>query len=77
MAAHVLHSPGAGGSTFVPLQDRMKVWLETVPALLNHLGIKHVSLLSHSAGTMYCLNTIYYLRDILRPEHSYVAMLGE
>ena len=59
------------------LQDRMKVWLETVPALLKHLDIKYVSLVCHSAGTLYLLNTLYYLRDILHPEHPYVAMIGE
>ena len=61
----------------MPLEDRIKVWLETVPALLKHLNVEHVSLLCHSAGTIYCLNTLYYLRDILHPEHPYVAMIGK
>lgn len=65
-----------GGSTPVPLKDRMSVWLETVPAFLKHLDIKYVNLLSHSAGTLYCLNTLYYLRDILDPDRPYVAMIG-
>lgn len=66
-----------GGSTLVPLEHRMKVWLETIPALLKHLGVEHVSLLSHSAGTLYALNAMYYLRDILYPEHPYVALIGK
>lgn len=55
----------------------MKVWLETVPALLKHLDVQYVHLLCHSAGTLYCLNTLYYLRDVLYPEHPYVAIMGE
>ncbi|EMC94408.1 hypothetical protein BAUCODRAFT_35628 [Baudoinia panamericana UAMH 10762] len=68
--------PGMGGSTLCPLNIRIKVWLETVPALLKKLNVKHVSLVSHSAGTMYLLNTMYYLRDILDPNAPYVALAG-
>ena len=64
-----------GGSTPVPLNIRMKVWLEMVPALLQKLNVKHVSLLCHSAGTLYGLNTLYYLRDILDPERPFVALI--
>lgn len=69
--------PGMGGSTPVPLSIRMKVWLETVPALLKEVDVQHISLLCHSAGTIYGLNTIYYLRHILDPERPYTAMIGE
>ncbi|KAF7187423.1 hypothetical protein HII31_11312 [Pseudocercospora fuligena] len=68
--------PGFGGSTQVSLERRMDVWLEMVPALLQHLGIEHVSLVSHSAGTIYLLNTIYHHRQILDPKAPYAAMLG-
>lgn len=65
-----------GGSTRVTLDLRVKVWLETVPALLAKLDVQYVSILSHSAGTMYGLNTIYELPHILDPERPYAALLG-
>ncbi|KAK4547187.1 hypothetical protein LTR36_001408 [Oleoguttula mirabilis] len=68
--------PGMGGSTPVPLNIRIDVWLETVPAFLSALGVQHVSLLSHSAGTMYAFNTIYQLRDILDPRRPYLAIIA-
>ena len=65
-----------GNSTDVPLAQRMSTWIETVPRLLAHLGIQHVSLASHSAGTMYLLNTLYHCRDILYPEKPMATLLG-
>ena len=54
------------------------VWLipntEIVPALLQHLNIQHVSLVCHSGGTVYGLNTLLYLRHILHPTRPYVAL---
>lgn len=60
----------------MPLRERLPVWLETVPALLQALDVKHVSLVSHSAGTLYLLNTLDTHRNILHPEAPYVALLG-
>jgi len=54
----------------------MRVWLETVPALLQQLDIEHVALLTHSAGTIYTLNTLYHHRSLLDPKAPYVAFLG-
>ena len=68
--------PGMGGSTPVPLKVRMKVWLESVPALLQKLDVQHVSLLCHSAGTIYGLNTLYYLRDFLDPDRPLINIIG-
>ncbi|KAK5126722.1 hypothetical protein LTR85_009656 [Meristemomyces frigidus] len=65
-----------GGSDPVPLSIRMDVWLETVQALLKTLDVQHVSLMSHSAGTMYAFNTLYRMRDILDPQRPYVAMIA-
>jgi hypothetical protein len=67
--------PGMGGSTLVPLPLRIPVWIETVPVLLKRLGIERVHLLSHSAGTMYLLNTLYHHRSILYPR-PYVALIS-
>ncbi|KAH7137364.1 hypothetical protein B0J13DRAFT_77570 [Dactylonectria estremocensis] len=72
----VVDRPGMGKSTDVPLQQRIPIWLELVPHLLEQLGIKHVALASHSAGTLYLLNTLYHHRDILDPERPSVTMLA-
>lgn len=58
------------------VEQRMNVWLETVPILLKKLNIEHVFFTSHSAGTLYLFNTLYHLRDILDPRAPYVALLG-
>ncbi|KAI2619620.1 hypothetical protein GGR54DRAFT_630651 [Hypoxylon sp. NC1633] len=66
--------PGFGGSTKVDASDRVRVWLETVPALLKHLGIEHVSIASQSAGSLYAMNTLLHLRHLLHPTHPYAAL---
>lgn len=48
-----------------------------MPFLLAHLDIKHVALVSHSAGTIYLLNTLHHHRDILHPDQPFVALLGK
>ncbi|CZT18468.1 uncharacterized protein RCC_04313 [Ramularia collo-cygni] len=68
--------PGFGGSTPVPVNHRVQVWLETVPLLLKRLKVKRVALVSHSAGTVYCLNTLFHHRDFLSPSAPYVALLA-
>lgn len=68
--------PGIGGSEAVPIIQRVSTWLEVIPALLKHLGIKYVSLGCHSAGTIYILSTVLYLRHILHPERPYICMFG-
>lgn len=65
-----------GRSTDVLLEQRFSVWVELVPKLLQHLGIHHVSLVSHSAGTMFLLNTLHHCRSILDPDRPFVALLG-
>ena len=65
-----------GGSTPVAINIRMKVWLETVPALLQKLDVEHVSLMTHSAGAMYTLNTLLHHRAFLDPKAPSVVFLG-
>lgn len=65
-----------GGSTPVPLNIRVQVWLETVPVLLQKVDVKHVSIVTHSAGGVYTFNTLAKLRSILDPKAPYVALLG-
>lgn len=68
--------PGVGGSDSVPLQQRIDTWIETVPAVLKKLGVRHVALASHSAGTMYLLNTLLRLPDILDPARPFAVLSG-
>ncbi|CZT20438.1 uncharacterized protein RCC_06298 [Ramularia collo-cygni] len=68
--------PGFGGSTPVALEQRVQVWLETVPVLLQRLEVKHVALCTHSAGTIYTLNTMLHHRNILSPIAPYVAFMA-
>ncbi|KAI1381278.1 hypothetical protein F4677DRAFT_120982 [Hypoxylon crocopeplum] len=65
--------PGFGGTSKVEMQDRVRVWLEIVPALLQHLGIAHVSIAAHSCGAVYAVNTLLHLRHLLHPTRPYVA----
>jgi len=65
-----------GHSTEVALSLRLSTWIRTVPLLLEHLDIKHVALVSHSAGTIYLLNTLHYHRDVLHPDRPFVALFG-
>lgn len=47
-----------------------------VPKLLEHLGIRYVSLASHSGGDVYLLNTIIRLRRFLHPRRPYVCFFA-
>ena len=58
------------------INTRMRVWLETAPAILQRLDVKHVSIVTHSAGTLYTLNTLLQHRSLLDPKAPYVAFLG-
>ncbi|EFQ28237.1 hypothetical protein CGRA01v4_11845 [Colletotrichum graminicola] len=66
--------PGFGGTTPVPAADRVRIWLEIVPALLHHLGVRHVSIVAHSGGTIYALNILLHQRHLLSPTHPYIAL---
>lgn len=68
--------PGMGGATPAPLQQRLPIWLETVPVLLAHLKTPHVTLLSHSAGAIFLLNTLYTYPQILHPQTPTAILLA-
>ena len=68
--------PGIGGTQIVPLEQRIATWLDMVPALLEHIGIKHIHLASHSAGTIFVFSTILHLRHLLHPVQPYIALFG-
>lgn len=69
--------PAFGRSTPVAIDIRMCVWLETVPALLQRLDVKHVAILTHLAEAIYALNTLFHCRSLLDSkipyEHSWVC----
>lgn len=74
----VNHRPGFGGTTAVPLEKRVDTWFEIVPAVLKELGVKHVALMSHSAGTIYAFNTAVKLPHLLYPGgRGFMGCLGE
>ncbi|KAJ9149528.1 Interferon-induced GTP-binding protein Mx2 [Coniochaeta hoffmannii] len=66
--------PGMGRTTAVPLDQRVEAWLQIIPALLAHLGISHISLVSQSGGTIYAASTLLHQRHLLHPTRPYVAM---
>lgn len=68
--------PGLGGTTEVDAHLRLSVWLEIVPALMQHLNVPHFTLACQSAGTIYALHTLLHLRHLLRSERPYVAFCG-
>jgi hypothetical protein len=49
--------------------------LDVVNGLMRHLGVEHISVMGHSSGAVYVLNTLLHLRDILQPSQPYVALV--
>ncbi|TVY33189.1 hypothetical protein LSUB1_G006335, partial [Lachnellula subtilissima] len=68
--------PGFGGSTRVPLNQRISTFLETIPALLRHLTIPHISLASHSSGTIFALNLLAAHPDLLSPSNPSLTLFA-
>lgn len=63
----VVDRPGMGASTDVPLAQRVAAWTDMLPYFLAYLRIPRVSLVAHSAGTIYLLNTWAQCRDYINP----------
>ncbi|KAH8753682.1 Alpha/Beta hydrolase protein [Hyaloscypha finlandica] len=68
--------PSFGASTPVRLDQRLAIFLETVPALLAHLHIPHISLASHSSGTLFALNLLAAHPDLLSPAHPTITLIS-
>ncbi|KAI3331672.1 hypothetical protein HD806DRAFT_478014 [Xylariaceae sp. AK1471] len=66
--------PGFGGTTNVPPANRVRAWLDIVEALLQHLAIRHVSVVGYSGGSIYAMNVLLHLRHLLHPIHPYIAL---
>ncbi|KAL3471116.1 Alpha/Beta hydrolase protein [Aspergillus californicus] len=61
----VVDRPGMGASSEVPLKKRVDIWVDMIPRLLSHLGIPRISLVAHSAGTVYLFNTLVTCRGVV------------
>ena len=61
---------------FAPLQQSLaaETLLDIVQALVKDLELKNISLLGHSSGAIYVLNTILHLRHLLHPKRPYAAI---
>ncbi|KIW64358.1 hypothetical protein PV04_09300 [Phialophora macrospora] len=68
--------PGIGNTDDVPAEKLLEVWQEAIPALLNHLGIKHVSIGCHSGGTVFGLDFAVHNPHFLHPSRPYIAIAG-
>ncbi|KAJ5106256.1 hypothetical protein N7456_002931 [Penicillium angulare] len=69
----VVDRPGMGCSTDVPLAERIDAWIDILPRLLSYLNIQRVSLASHSAGTIYLLNTWERCPELVTPNIFFMA----
>ncbi|KAL4910623.1 hypothetical protein BDW74DRAFT_141503 [Aspergillus multicolor] len=69
----VIDRPGIGGSTGVRVEERIDAWVDMLPRFLEQLGIRRVSLVSHSAGTVYLLNTLARCRGVVNREIFFLA----
>ncbi|KAG9255102.1 Alpha/Beta hydrolase protein [Emericellopsis atlantica] len=67
---------GFGETKNVPLESRISAWTAAMPRFLEALGIKHVALLSHSAGTIYNLNLLWHHREVLHPTRPMIFFLA-
>lgn len=61
----------------MPVENRVSTWLEAVPVVLEYLGVRHVAVVSHSAGTMYAINTVVHLSHLLHPQRPFVGCFGK
>ncbi|CAG8975835.1 hypothetical protein HYALB_00009415 [Hymenoscyphus albidus] len=68
--------PSFGGSTPVPISERISTWLQTIPHLLSHLKCSHVVPIAASAGIVFLLNTLYHMPFILPPKSPYSVILA-
>lgn len=48
--------------------------IDAIPALLDHLGIKHISVACHSCGVIYALDLMLHHPELLHPERPYLAI---
>ncbi|KYK59269.1 hypothetical protein DCS_00399 [Drechmeria coniospora] len=71
-----LDRPGIGGTDAVPADKLLETWRDVIPALLQHLGIRHVSIVCQSGGIIYALDAILHNPQILHPSRPYLAMGG-
>ncbi|KAG6001173.1 hypothetical protein E4U21_004631 [Claviceps maximensis] len=66
--------PGFGGTTDADPGHRMPFWRGAIIALLHHLDIRHVSIGTHSGGTVYALDLLLHHPEILHPDRPYIGI---
>ncbi|EXJ65244.1 hypothetical protein A1O7_01585 [Cladophialophora yegresii CBS 114405] len=66
--------PGIGKTDSVPAERLLEVWRGVIAALLDHLGIKHVSIGCHSGGTVFGLDFAVHNPQFLHPSRPYIAI---
>lgn len=71
----IRRSPGFGIHSPVPHQHRIAACLAATTAILSHLNVKRIALLSASAGVLYLFNTVAPLRSLLHPRHPYISAM--
>ena len=71
-----LDRPGFGATTDAAPADRIRVWLDMVDAVLQHLAIEHVFVLGYSGGAVYAINVLLHLRHRLHPTRPYVGLFA-
>ncbi|KAK3297801.1 uncharacterized protein B0H64DRAFT_458349 [Chaetomium fimeti] len=60
--------PGMGGTDPVAPKDRLTLWRDAIPALLQHLHIPHLhAIITHSGGTVYALDLVLHHPTLLLP----------
>lgn len=69
-----LDRPGFGATTDAAPADRIRIWLDMVDTVLQDLAIAHVFVLGYSAGAVYAVNVLLYLRHRLHPTRPYVGL---
>ena len=68
--------PGIGKTDFAPAERLLSVWRQAIPALLNHLRVRHVTIACHSAGTLFGLDFALCHPQYLSPTHPYIVIAG-
>ena len=60
----------------MPVTQRLPTFLETVPALLSHLKIKHIHIASQSSGTLFALNLLALNPSLLSPTDPSITLFS-
>jgi len=66
--------PGLGSFTAVPMEQRTEVFLEAIPKIFEHAGVKQkVVLMALSGGVPYALNFLWYRPDLFSNDVYFIS----